>query len=421
MRIRGQRVGPTRLDTVAMTTIDRSAKPEWAMTRREADIARRKREGLPPRSRRWPWILLALVVAGVGGFGWWKTHQPAPVVEVRTPEPVIVSRMQVNPDEYVDIAPQTLERAIKVIGTLQPSRKAELSSQTGGLVEAVNVRPGDTVKAGDVMVQVDVERLTLDLDLQRSNADATRAQLALAEGQLERAKALVDRGVGTASTMEEAQSSVDGLRASLSAQIDQVSVAELTLRNASVHAPFDGVVSARNVEPGTFIQVGAPLITIVDLSTVELEANASVSAGSLLSPGQAVSVTVDGIPDRVFPGTVERINPVAAEGTRAIPVYIRLANPNDVLLGGMFATGQVVVARQEDAIAIPSDAIREDGDGKYVLAIVNGTLIRQSVAPAELWEGRMTRISEGLKPGDVVVAAALPELSVGDQVELVGN
>ncbi len=404
-----------------MTTIDPSAKPEWAMSRREADAARRKREGLPPRRRRWPWVLVVLLVAGGGGYAWWKVQQPAPVAEVAAPEPVIVSRMQVNPDEYVTISPQTLERAIKVIGTLQPSRKAELSSQTGGLVEAVNVRPGDAVKAGDVLVQVDVERLTLDLDLQRSNADATRAQLALAEGQLERAKQLVDRGVGTTSTMEEAQSNVDGLRASLSAQTDQVSVAELTLRNASVHAPFDGVVSARNAEPGTYVQVGTPLITVVDLSTVELEATASVSAGALLQPGQGVSIVVDGIPDRVFSGTVERINPVAAEGTRAIPVYISLPNPDSILLGGMFATGQVVVARQEGSIAIPSDAIREDGEGPYVLAIVDDTLVRQPVTPADQWEGRMTRISEGLKAGDVVVAAALPELTVGDLVELVRN
>ncbi len=393
------------------------AKPDWAMSRREADAARRAAEGLPRQRRRWPWVVLVVILIAGGGYAYWQTMQP--VAGAAVPEPVVESRMQVNSDEYTVLAPQRLARTIKVIGTLEPSRVAELSSQTGGLVEAVNARPGDRVSAGDVLVQVDVERLTLELDLTRSNADATRAQLALAEGQLERATALVDRGVSTASTLEEAQSSVDGLRASVSAQTDQVAAAELTLRNATVIAPFDGIVSARNAEPGTYVQIGAPLISVVDLATVEMQANAPVSSGSLLHPGQAVSVVVDGISDRVFTGTVARINPVAAEGTRTIPVYVTLENPGGVLLGGMFATGQIVVAEQDGVLAVPTDALRTDVDGPYVLRIVDGALVRQGVTPGQVWVGPMTDIPDGLNPGDVVVTAALPELVPGELVQLV--
>jgi RND family efflux transporter MFP subunit len=402
------------------TTLDDSTKPAWAMSRREADAARRVRDGLPPRRRIWPWLILLLGLIGAGGAWWWQSRQEA-APDIAAPVPVIESRMQVNQDEYVTIAPITLQRTIKVIGTLRPSRQAELSSQTGGLVEAVNARPGDRVSEGQVLVQVDIERLTLDLDLQRSNAAASQAQLELAEGQLERAKALVDRGVSTASTLEQAQSSVDGLRASVSALTDQVAAAELNLRNASVRAPFDGIVSSRSVEPGAYVGIGSPFITVVDLSMVEMEANASVSAGALLRPGQPVTISVDGIADRTFPGTVERINPVATEGTRTIPVYVTLANTDGILLGGMFATGEVVVAKEENAIAIPTDAIREDGQGAYVLRIIDGTLTRQPVSQADQWEGGLTRLVDGLAPGDVVVSAALPELSVGDLVTLVGN
>lgn len=402
------------------TMLDESAKPDWAMSRREVEAARRARDGLPPRRRVWPWVILILGLIGAGGAVWWQTQQ-SEVPVVTEAVPVVESRMQVNADEFTTIAPVTLQRTIKVIGTLRPSRQADLSSQTGGLVETVTVRPGDRVTEGQVLVQVDVERLKLDLDLQRSNAAASQAQLALAEGQLERAKALVNRGVSTASTLEEAQSSVDSLRASLSAQTDQVAAAELDLRNATILAPFDGIVSVRSVEPGAYVGVGSPFITVVDLSTVEMEANASVSAGALLRPGQPVTITVDGIEGRTFPGTVERINPVATEGTRTIPVYVTLANADGILLGGMFATGEVIVAEQADAIAIPTDAIREDGQGAYVLRIVDGTLTRQAVAPADQWEGGLTQLAEGLAPGDVVVSAALPELSVGDLVTLVGN
>jgi multidrug efflux pump subunit AcrA (membrane-fusion protein) len=160
-------------------------------------------------------LVIVLIAAGVG-----YTQRatitamlaPPPDVAAAEPEPAPLPRMQINPAEYEIVAERHLDRRIKVIGTINPARRADLSAETGGLVEAVNFRPGDRVREGDVLVQVDVERLTLELGQARSNADATRAQLALAEGQLERVLQLVDRNVATTSTLEEAQSSVEGPR-----------------------------------------------------------------------------------------------------------------------------------------------------------------------------------------------------------------
>lgn len=411
--------------TEADTTIPRDGKPDWAKSRRERENDRRAREGLPPRRRRWPWVVLVLLLAG-GGAGWAfrdRLMPPAPP-QAETPAPAapveeIDSRLQINPFEYARIAPQRLQRTLRVTGTIRPSHQAELASQTTGRVETVTARPGDRVSAGQLLVQVDVERLTLDLNLQRSNAEATRVQLQLAETQLERVRALVERGVATASDLDQAESNVEGLRATLSAQTDQVAGAELSLRNATITAPLDGIVSSRSVEPGQFVSVGAPLMTVVDLSTVELEAFAPVAAGVQIAAGQVVSVVVDGIPGRTFTGTVERINPVAAAGSRSIPVYVQMENPGGVLLGGMFATGEITIAEVADAIAIPTEALREDREGPHVLRIADGVLERRAVTPGEEWRGDLTQIVDGISPGDVVVTAALPELSPGDAVVLV--
>ena len=395
-------------------------KPDWAKSRGEAERDRRAAEGLPPKRRKWPWVLVALLVAAGGGYGWYQSHKVVEVDPVAEPTPAI-GIMQVNPDEMAVIAPQVLERRVKVIGTLDPVRRAQLSSQAGGRVEIVAVSPGDTVKAGDVLVQVDVEALTLELQVQRSTAESTRSQLALAETQLARALSLVERGVGTTSTLDEARGSVASLRANLSALEDQVSVAELRLRNATLRAPFDGTVSARDAEPGQYVSIGAPLVTIVDLSSVEMQANAAVGSGALLAPGQTVSIAVDGIEGKTFAGTVTRINPVAKEATRTIPVYITIDNPDGRLLGGMFAAGQIVVDRVEDAFAVPTDAIRRDQQGLHVLLIEDGKLLRQTVEIGGLWADDMTRVTKGLKAGQTVVTAPLPSLHAGDAVEMVGN
>ncbi|MCB1366917.1 MAG: efflux RND transporter periplasmic adaptor subunit [Rhodoferax sp.] len=399
---------------------DKAAKPDWAKSGAELARERRAAEGLPARRQKWPWAMLIALLAAAGGYGWYAMQQSA--APVGEPQPVpAMAVMQVNSDEMSVIARQLLERRVKVIGTLEPAHSAQLSSQAGGRVETVAVSPGDPVQAGDILVQVDVEALTLELQVARSTAQSTRSHLALGEAQLKRAVSLLERGVGTNSSLDEAQVNVASLRANLSALEDQVAVAELRLRNATLVAPIDGIVSVRTVEPGQYVSIGTPLVTVVDLSSVEMQANAAVASGSLLAAGQAVTISVDGIEDRVFNGIVTRINPVANAATRTIPVYIAIDNADGVLLGGMFAAGQIVVDRVENAIAVPGDAVRRDQRGDYVLVIADGKLVRQPVEIGSVWAEGMTLITSGLEPGQIVVTAPLPALHAGDSVEMVEN
>ena len=393
------------------------------MSKAEFERAWRERNGLPRRRRRWPWVFLALlVVAAVAAALRWQDLQKAMAPPAVAPAPAPAAPvMQVNRLELTVLEPQRLERTVKVIGTLFPQHQAQLSSQVSGRIEDVRALPGDSVKAGDVLVQVDVETLALELKQAQSNAAANRAQLDLAEAQLDRMLALRDRGVTSAASLDEAESNVRGLRAGLSAQEDQVAGAELRLRNATVRSPLDGRVSARAVEPGQFVGVGTPLVTVVDLTSVEMRASAAVGAGALLSPGQKVSVSVDGIPDRSFAGTVTRINPVASEGTRTIPVYVLIDNADGTLLGGMFATGRIVVEAEEDALAVPTVALREDASGQHLLVIDGGHLRARPVVTGGEWAGGLTRIVSGVSAGDKVVTAPLPTLSDGDAVEIVGD
>lgn len=398
-----------------------SGKPEWAMSRRERRRADRARQGLPPPRRKWPWVVLLLLI-GAGVAGWLNREEiqarltPAaePPVAV-VPEPPRLT--QINKTEWAVIAPRTLRRTVEVIGTLQPSRQAELSAESAGQVEAVLARPGDAVGEGDLLVQVDVEGLTLDLDLARNNAEATRTELALAEGRLERQRALSERGVAAEVTLDEAESTVVRLRASLAAQEEQVAVAERALGGAAVLAPFDGVISSRSVETGNVVGAGTPLLTLVDLSRMEMLAQAPIAAGASLRPGQTVELRVDGVEGRVFEGVVDRIAPVAEEGTRTLTVYVLIENEAGLLLGGMFATGEIVVAEAESAMAVPREAIRSE-NGDHVLAIEEGKLLRRDVSVGEDWGGGLVQV-EGLDPGAQVVTVGLGGLEPGEAVELV--
>jgi membrane fusion protein, multidrug efflux system len=390
------------------------AKPEWAQSRREKDNARRVAEGLKPRRRWWPWVLLVLIVAAIAAFIFLSPPPPVETVEKEAP----VAK-QIRQSETVTIEPATLRETVKVTGTLVPGNLSDVASQASGRVIAVMVRPGDAVSEGDVLAQIDRATLELQLNQQRATADATRAQLLSSRQQLERTEELARQGLASPSTLEQARSAAAALEANLAALESAVESADLALANATVKSPLDGIVASRSVEPGQTIAAGTPLFNIVNLEQMEFEAAASVNSSARVAAGQSATVAVTGLEGQEFSGMVTRVNPVAVTGTRTVPIYIELDNPENSLRGGMFATGFITVSEEDDAIAVPAAALREDAEGQYVLKLGDGVLLRQAVEPVREWERGQTVEVSGLESGDVIVAAPLAELEPGEAYTLV--
>lgn len=391
-------------------------KPEWAQSKREKENARRVAEGLKPKRRLGPWIVLGLIVVGAVAFFVLRPPAPAPETEVADAGPAV---RQLLHSEITEIALATLRQRVKVTGTLVPAEQAVVASQAAGRVLNVGVRPGDSVKEGQVLVEIDQANLSLQLAQQRATADATRAQLVSSRQQLERTEELARQGLTSPSALEQARSASAALEANLTALESAVSAAELALSNATVRAPIDGIVSERSVEAGQTISAGTPLFTLVNLEAMDFQATASVNSSALVSPGQAVDVIATGLDNQIFAGEVTRVNPVAQAGTRTVPIYIAIDNDSGRLRGGMFATGQITVLEKADAIAVPAAALREDAEGSFVLKLDNGTLERQAVEPGATWDrGAIVEVG-GLNPGDVVITAPLSELAAGDAYEIV--
>lgn len=394
---------------------DAHKKPEWAQSRREKENAARIAQGLKPKRRIAPWVVLAIVVAAIIGFVVLRL-QDTPVPEPANAEPVT---MQIRQSETTVIEPETLRETVKVTGTLVPARQSDVASQASGRVMAVMVRPGDEVNEGDVLAQIDRAPLELQLNQQRATANATRAQLNSSEQSLERTEELARQGLASPSTLEQARSATEALRANLTALESAVAAAELALNNATVRAPLDGIVSSRSVDTGQTVAAGTALFTIVNLDEMEFDATASVTSSARVMRGQPVTVGVTGLDGQDFDGTVTRVNPVSLSGTRTVPIYIELSNEEGILRGGMFATGHITVDQADNAIAVPAAALREDAEGQFVLKLVEGILERQGVARVREWErGRLIEVT-GLGVGDTIVSAPLSELEAGDSYTLV--
>jgi RND family efflux transporter MFP subunit len=397
-------------------------KPDWALSRRERRRQALIAAGIEPY--RFPWLIVlgVVVVLALAVFFLARLLAPPPAgsMPVSATVPQVAKRLLEI--DVTTAAPATLQETIKATGSMASQRSISLVSQVNGTVETLNAAVGDKVQAGQTLVQMDAESASNELNQQRATAAATKAQLAQAESQLARTETLASSGLSATATLEADQARVEAARANLQALEAQVASAELTIRNTTVTAPFAGDVAERSVELGQVVSPGTALFKLVDLATMQLTAYVPVGTSPRVSVGQRVTLTVEGLDDQTFEGKVEAISPVAAEGTRTVPVKITVPNPDGRLRGGMFASGRIVVEQEDNLIAVPEGAIRTDADGSYVLAIEEGVLVRQAVTTGKVWSSSgQVAILSGLKAGQTFISGKLDDLSPGMSVTIVGG
>ncbi|HEX2280842.1 MAG TPA: efflux RND transporter periplasmic adaptor subunit [Thermomicrobiales bacterium] len=319
--------------------------------------------------------------------------------------------LELSPVEITKVEPTSMTERLRVSGELRPINRVVLKAKVSGAVTEVNARPGQPVKAGDVVVRFETEDLQSALVQRNANLDAARAQLEFARQTLEKTEPLFRRGYATRTAYEKAQSDVASAEANVQALAAETDTARTALRNAEILAPFDGIVASRSVEPGAPAAANADLLTIVDTSVLEAEVLVSTRDIARLSVGQKAELKIDGLEGRTVTGTVDRISPMANEGSRFVPVYLRLENTDGRLWSGMFATGSILVRETKEALVLPSTSLREDTDGEFVLKLEDNRLVRQPVTVSTRWNGGNTvEISDGVMPGDTIVTAPLPEL-----------
>ncbi|WP_195759854.1 efflux RND transporter periplasmic adaptor subunit [Paracoccus sp. S-4012] len=384
------------------------AKPDWAMSERE-----RRRRAQPVRRARWPWVVVALLAAALAAVLIWDGRQgSAPETVASTGVAAASGEILLHPLDVTEVERDTLRDTLRISGTLQPRTQVQINSRLAGTVAEVHARLGDRVTRGALLAQIDVEALRAQLAQQTAALEASRAQYALAEAEAARAEELARRGVSASVAAETAQSNLAVQRANVDVQQAAVAAAEITLNDASIHAPIDGIIAERAVELGQTVAAGATLFRLADLSVMTLEVLVPVAQTVQLERGQAVAFTVEGLPGRSFGGRIEGVSPTAASGSRNAPVSIVVDNPDLDLRGGMYATGEILLRSEPDAVAVPRTSVREDDAGSFVLKIEDGSLVRQPVETGSLWQGdTLIGIESGLEAGERIVSGRLPDLT----------
>lgn len=277
------------------------------------------------------------------------------------------------------VQPESLTRWLPVSGTLQPLNQTTVKSKVSGEVRQVTVREGEPVKAGVVLVRFDTADLEARLTDRIGSLESSRAQLQMAEKTRAQNQLLLKQNFISQNAYDSAESNMSVSQGTLKSNEAQAQLARNALRDAVVLAPLSGTVAKRHVQPGEKVNFDAPLVTIVDLSQMELQAMVPANDIPEIRLGMKVELAIEGFGERRFVGTIERINPTTEPGTRAILVFIHVPNPDAVLRGGMFGTGKVTLAAGAPVPTLPSVAIRTEAGQSFVWTIEEGKLTRRIV------------------------------------------
>ncbi|TAK42356.1 MAG: efflux RND transporter periplasmic adaptor subunit [Betaproteobacteria bacterium] len=323
--------------------------------------------------------------------------------------------------DLVQLQPHRIAVQWVVPGTVQAVSQATVRAKLAAEVKRVLVREGERVASGQVVAEFDTAPMRAQLAERAAALDSARAQLSTTERTRQTNAKLVKQNFISQNAFDAADSAHQAQLAAVAMAQAQLEQSQLQLNDAVVRSPIAGMVAKRHVQPGEKVGFDAPLVAIVDLSQLEVQAQASVGDIAGIQAGMPAEVDIEGLPERKFAGRVERINPSAEPGTRTINVYVALRNDEALLRTGMFARVHLSRVPQHESPTLPLSALRGDHGQHHVWVLEGGKLLRRTVvAGARDERAQRVEIASGLNARELVIATKFDNLQDGLAARLAG-
>jgi RND family efflux transporter MFP subunit len=304
-----------------------------------------------------------------------------------------------------------------ISGSLEARTEARVRAELGGPVERTFADEGQRVRQGTLLARLDDTAVRDSYLSAKSAVRSAESALQIAKRNVERATRLTQAGAMPERDLETAEQNATNAEGALADAQARLALAQKQLGNTLVRAPIGGAVSERAVDPGDVVQVGAELFTIVDLSSLRLEATVPVEEIDRLKVGTPVEFTVSGY-DRRFSGRIERINPAVDPATRQVRIYVGIPNAEQSLVAGLYAEGRVATDARR-AVALPASAVDRRGTDPVIHRLKAGKV---EVVPVRLGvrdeATDLVEIHSGITPGDTVLLGSAQGLAEGAAVRI---
>jgi len=312
------------------------------------------------------WIVIGVVVlALVGGIVRAVSNKRAQQAAAAAPAGTLTQIELANTD-VMKAELRDITQGLAVSGTVKAVNYAVIKARVAGELKEVVAREGDAVKAGDVLARIDPTEYQRRWQQAAETAAAAKSQMEIAQRAWDSNKALVDQGFISKAAMDNSIASYQGAIASHKAAIAGADVARKALDDATLRAPFAGIVSGRAAQVGERVAIDAKIMELVDLSLLEVEVPLSPSESMDVRVGQIASLQIE---DRqaLVGAKVKRISPSAQVGSRSVLIYLAL-DKAEGLRHGLFAKG-ILGMDKSHVLAVPLSAVRTDRAQPYVQVV----------------------------------------------------
>jgi len=342
---------------------------------------------------------------------------PPPAAPAKAAPPELVYELARG--DLATVEARALSLTLPLSGSLAPLAQATVKSKVSGVVLETTVREGMNVAAGQVIARLDAADQRARVAQQQAALDEAGARLALAKKNNANSQALLKQNYISQSSYDATQNSVELAQAAVDAARAQLQLARIALADATIRAPLAGAVSKRYVQAGDKVAPDSPVLGIVDLRDLMLEAQVPASDIPRVKAGQQVRFKVDGYGARAFEGKVARISPTTVDGSRSMIVYVSVDNADGALRGGMFAQGEITTETSAPHALVPLSALRKEGGRDVVFQVVAGKVVAQPVRLGLRNEDQgLAEVTDGLSEGALLVAAKLDGVKAGSRVKV---
>ncbi len=355
-------------------------------------------------------ITAAIVMIGIiGGVLWKENHQAKPVVE----DIPLVRTATINAAG----AAQNYTYSGEVRGRYE----SQLAFQVGGKIIKRYVELGSTVKAGDVLMQIDPRDVQQTVNSALAQVYAAESQLKLAESNLNRYRQLYAQNAISRAQLDQYQNAYDVAVAAVRQASAQYAQGANQLDYSLLYADKPGVIASISAEAGQVVSAGQTVLTIVQDGEREVEINVPENRIEELRKATQFTISFWALPNVKIDGKIREIAPMADQTTRTYKVRISLVNPPPEIKLGM--TAAVTVANsnnQTTAVAIPLSSIYQTNDSPCVWVVTNNIVNLRPIQVGTFGDGQI-QVLAGLNPGETIVTAGVHKLREGQKVRVAGG
>jgi membrane fusion protein, multidrug efflux system len=336
-----------------------------------------------------------------------------------------------QPLETVKVVSQALEKTVAIPGDLTPYQGVNLHAKVSGFVESVAVDRGSWVKRSQMLGQLSAPELRAQRAEAEAKVQAVRAQQAEAQAKMVGAQSTFDRlkaasatpGVVAGNDLEVADRTFEAARAQVDAFMNSGMAAEAALKAVTeleayleITAPFDGVITERNVHPGSLVsQSSGAMLRIEQISRLRLTVPVPETYVGTITRGTKVDFRVSAFPDQTFQGVIARPAYSLDVKTRSMLVELDVMNPKLTLAPGMFAEVQWPIARPRNSLFVPTTAVVRSTERQFVVRVRNGVAEWVDVRRGEV-NGNLIEVFGGLREGDIVALRGTDEIRPGMKI-----